>query len=257
MPSSVLTIAHQLTTFLLQRINNFKQKMFLKMDGFFKINWVLLFLFVSLIHTHCKQKPATSSVAIEKEDPIINIEIPGATRLFDGETLANWESTNFGPQGLVYVEDGAIVLEMGDGPTGITWTDSIPNENYEISLEAKRIMGIDFFCGLTFPVQDDFCTFIVGGWGGAVVGLSSIDGLDASENETRKLMRFNKDEWYKIKLRVTSEKIETWINEEKIVDIPYQGRQIGIRPEVELSCPLGIATWKTTGAVRNIYLRIL
>ena len=76
-------------------------------------------------------------------------------------------------------------------------------------------MGIDFFCGLTFPVKEDFCSFIVGGWAGAVVGLSTIDGLDASENETTKLMRFEKDEWYKIKLRVTFEKIETWINEGK------------------------------------------
>ena len=227
------------------------------MNGFFTYNWVLLFLFISLIHTNCKQKPATSSGAIEKVDPNINIEIPGFKRLFDGDTLANWEITNFGPQGEVYVSDGEIVLGMGDGCTGITWKDSFPKENYEISLEAKRVMGIDFFCGLTFPVKDDFCTFIVGGWAGAVVGLSTIDGLDASENETTTLMRFNKDEWYKIKLRVTSEKIETWINEEKIVDIPYKGRQIGIRPEVELSCPFGIATWKTTGAVRNIYLRTL
>jgi hypothetical protein len=231
--------------------------MSLKMNGFFTYNWVLLLLFVALIHTHCKQKPATSSGAIEKVDPNMNIEIPGAKRLFDGETLANWEITNFGPQGEVYVSDGEIVLGMGDGCTGITWKDSIPKINYELSLEAKRIMGIDFFCGLTFPVQDDFCSFIVGGWAGAVVGLSTIDGLDASENETTTIMRFSKDEWYKIKLRVTSEKIETWINEEKIVDISYEGRQIGIRPEIELSCPFGIATWKTTGAVRNIYLRML
>ena len=136
-------------------------------------------------------------------------------------------------------------------------TKKLSKENYEISLEAKRVMGIDFFCGLTFPVNDDFCTFIVGGWAGAVVGLSSIDGFDASENETTTMMGFNKDEWYKLKLRVTSEKIETWINEEKIVDISYDGRQIGIRPEIELSCPFGIATWKTAGAVRNIYLRML
>ena len=231
--------------------------MFLTMNRFFTHNWVLLFLFVSLIYTQCKQKPATSSGAIEQGDANANIEIPGAIRLFDGETLANWEITNFGPQGQVYVSDGAIVLGMGDGPTGITWTDNFPKENYEVSLEAKRIMGIDFFCGLTFPVKDDFCSFIVGGWAGPVVGLSSIDGLDASENETTTMMRFSKDEWYNIKLRVTSEKIETWINEEKIVDLPYQGRKIGIRPEVELSCPFGIATWKTTGAVRNIYLRML
>jgi len=231
--------------------------MFLKMNGFFTYKRILIFLFVSLIHTHCKQKPATSSGVIEKVEPKANIEIPGAKRLFDGETLANWVSTKFGPQGQVYVSDGAIVMRMGDGPTGITWQGSFPKVNYEVSLEAKRMMGIDFFCGLTFPVKDDFCSFIVGGWAGPVVGLSTIDGLDASENETTTLMRFNKDEWYKIKLRVTSEKIETWINEEKIVDLPYQGRKIGIRPEIELSCPFGIATWKTTGAVRNIYLNVL
>ena len=231
--------------------------MFLKMNRLFTYHWTLLFLCVSLMHTHCKQKPATSSGAIEKVDPTMNIEIPGTKRLFDGETLANWEITNFGAQGEVYVSDGEIVLGMGDGCTGITWQESFPKINYELSLEARRILGIDFFCGLTFPVNDDFCTFIVGGWAGAVVGLSNIDGLDASENVTTTLMRFNKNEWYKIKLRVTSEKIETWINEEKIVDIPHKGRQIGIRPEVELSCPFGIASWKTTGAVRNIYLSTL
>ena len=63
--------------------------MFLKMNRFFTYNWVLLFLFVSLIHTNCKQKPATSSGATEKVEPNANIEIPGAKRLFDGETLAN------------------------------------------------------------------------------------------------------------------------------------------------------------------------
>jgi hypothetical protein len=217
----------------------------------------MIFLLVSLINTQCKQKPATSSEVPEKIDPTMAVENPTGRSLFDGETLTNWEITNFGPQGEVYVEDGEIVLSMGDGCTGITWKNGFPKVNYEVSLEAKRMSGIDFFCGLTFPVQDDFCSFIVGGWAGAVVGISTIDGLDASENETTTLMRFNSDEWYSIKVRVTSEKIETWINEEAIVDIPYKGRQIGIRPEVELSCPFGITTWRTTGAVRNIYLRTL
>ena len=227
------------------------------MNRFFTDNWILLFLFVSWINTNCRQRPAALSGAIEKVGQNNNAQVPGAKRLFDGETLANWEITNFGTQGEVYISDGEIVLSMGDGCTGITWTDSFPQTNYELSLEAQRVMGTDFFCGLTFPVKDDFCTFIVGGWAGAVVGLSTIDGKDASENETTTLMRFNKNEWYKIKLRVTSEKVETWINEEKIVNFPYQGRNLGIRPEVELSCPMGIATWQTTGAVRNIYLRML
>ena len=227
------------------------------MKRYYTYNRVLLFLFVALIHMQCKQKPVTSSGAEAKVDPTSNSEIAGAKRLFDGESLANWEITNFGTEGEVYVSDGELVLGMGDGCTGITWADSFPKVNYEVSLEAKRVMGIDFFCGLTFPVNDDFCTFIVGGWAGPVVGLSTIDGLDASENETRTLLRFSKNEWYTIRLRVTIEKIETWINEEKIVDLRYQGRKLGIRPEVDRSCPFGIATWKTTGAVRNMYLRML
>lgn len=227
------------------------------MIAFFTFRWMLPFLIVSSIFVQCKQKPLTSSGVAEKDDLASNGEMPGVQRLFDGQTLTNWEITNFGTEGEVYVSDGEIVLGMGDGCTGITWADSFPKMNYELSLEAKRVMGIDFFCGLTFPVNEDFCSFIVGGWAGPVVGLSTIDGLDASENETFTLKKFTKDEWYRIKLRVTAEKIETWINEEKIVDFPYRGRRLSIRPEVDLSRPFGIATWKTTGAIRNIYLRML
>lgn len=222
----------------------------------FDYKGILVILFASFLFTNCKQRPAATS-GKSQTAAIKSSEIPGVKRLFDGKTLSNWKITDFGPQGEVYVSEGEIILGMGDGLTGITWNDSLPKVNYEISLQAKRIMGIDFFCGLTFPVGDDFCSFIIGGWAGSVVGLSNIDGLDASENETTTHMRFNKNEWYDIKVKVTSERIETWINEEKIVNIEYGGRRIGIRPEIELSCPLGIATWKTTGAVRNIYLRKL
>lgn len=60
----------------------------------------------------------------------------------------------------------------------------MPVMNYELSLEAMRVDGSDFFCGLTFPVGSNFCSFIVGGWGGGVVGLSSLNSEDASQNET-------------------------------------------------------------------------
>ena len=92
---------------------------------------------------------------------------------------------------------------MGDGCTGVTWKGEFPSVNYEVSLEAKKIEGNDFFCGMTFPVGKNPCTLIVGGWGGATVGLSSIDGLDASENSTKTLMKFEKNRWYNIRLVVT------------------------------------------------------
>ena len=181
----------------------------------------------------------------------------GQASLFDGKTLGQWKITDFGGQGDVYVKDGSIILEKGNYITGITWTGPIVRTNYEISLEAMRVSGNDFFCGLTFPVGDRPCTLILGGWGGRLCGLSSIDGFDASENETTTFFPFENGQWYKVFLRVTPEAIEAWLDNEQIVYVIITDRDIDIRIEVELSQPLGIATWRTTGAVRNIRLRKL
>ena len=178
--------------------------------------------------------------------------------LFDGKTLGKWKSTEFGGQGEVAVKDGAIVLPTGSDMSGITWTGKEwPKMNYEIALEAQRVDGSDFFCGLTFAVGDDPCTLILGGWGGTVVGLSNLDGLDAVNNDTTKFVTFKKGQWYKIKVRVTPKNISAWIDDDKTVDADIEGKKIGVRSEVELSKPLGISTWQTTGAVRNIRYRQL
>ncbi len=91
--------------------------------------------------------------------------------------------------------------------------------NYEVALDAMRVMGSDFFCGLTVPVGTNFCSLIVGGWGGSLVGISSLDGMDASENETTKFVSFESGRWYRIRLRVTEKKIEGWIDKDKLVDV--------------------------------------
>ena len=172
--------------------------------------------------------------------------------LFDGKSLTGWEITNFGPQGPVGVSEGNIILGMGDGCTGITWKEEFPAENYEVSLEAMKVDGNDFFCGLTFPVGKDPCTLIVGGWGGTVVGLSSINGMDASENETTTLRQFEKNRWYRIRLKVAGGKIQAWIDDEQVVNFTVGDNMLSIRPEVELSKPFGIASWHTSAALRKI-----
>ena len=146
-------------------------------------------------------------------------------------------------------------MEMGSDMTGVTWTGKPPRNNYEIALEGKRIDGSDFFCTTTFPVGKEHCSLVVGGWGGSVVGLSSIDSYDASENETTKVLSFQKNQWYRVRIRVTDAKIEAWIDDRQIVDQSREGRKFSVRSEVDLSRPLGIATWETTGAVRNMRMR--
>jgi hypothetical protein len=177
--------------------------------------------------------------------------------LFDGKSLGDWKLSKFGTQGSVEVKDGQIVLGFGDGCSGITWAGEFPKTDYEIRLQAMRVDGTDFFCGLTFPVGKDPCSLICGGWGGGVVGLSSIDGEDASENDTTKYKKFDTGKWYDIRVRVTKSRISAWIDKDQMVDEALEGRKISIRSEVEESKPLGIATWKTAGAIRKIEWRKL
>ena len=84
--------------------------------------------------------------------------------------------------------------------------------------------------------------------------MSNIDNMSAVENETTGFVEFEKDRWYRIRLRVGSEKIEAWIDKEQIVDLKTADRKFSIWWEQEPMRPLGIATWNTSGALRNIRL---
>jgi hypothetical protein len=178
--------------------------------------------------------------------------------LFDGKTLGKWSSTKFSGEGAVKVEAGQIVLETGQPLTGITWDgEKLPTTNYEIALQAMRVEGRDFFAGITFPVADSFCSLILGGWGGSVVGLSSINSMDASENETSQSRDFESGRWYNVRIRVTPEKIEGWLDDRQIISQDLKGNKISTRMEVDASQPLGVAAYRTKAALRDIRLRKL
>ena len=176
----------------------------------------------------------------------------------DGEHFTKeeaWRVSEYIGSGEVWVDGDACFLGLGNDMTGITWNGALPSMNYEVTLDAQRVSGDDFFCGLTFPYGKDPCSLIVGGWGGRLVGISSLDYLDASENGTAKWRDFENGKWYSIRLRVTPEKIEAWIDGEQLIDVDTKGHGIGIRFEVEPCRPLGIATWRTEGALKNIRIR--
>lgn len=181
----------------------------------------------------------------------------GWKSLFDGKSLAGWTVPKFGGEGEVRVENGQIVLEMGHTLTGVTCTGEVPRTNYEVSVEGKKIEGNDFFCGIAFPAGDTYLSFVAGGWGGGVVGLSSIDSQPAIDNETMKIMNFEKGRWYRFKVRVTPARIQAWIDAEQVVDLETQDKKLSLHPAMELSKPLGFASYVTTSALRDIKIRTL
>ncbi len=179
--------------------------------------------------------------------------------LFQGQDLTGWRSSNFGADGPVKVVDGSIQLGVGEPLTGVTYQGPcpLPRFNYELRLRARRIAGMDFFCGLTFPYGDSHCTLILGGWGGGVVGLSSLGGRDASENETTRYFSFRKNQWYEVRLRVKEGSITAWIDNEQRVICQVAGRAVATRPEVLRSRPLGIASFRTKAEIKDVALRRL
>ncbi len=218
--------------------------------------YTILLLFV-LVLGACRDSGRPTPPNEPNESDVAGKLQPVETSLFDGRALGQWKITDFGGQGNVYVKDGSIFLEMGNDMTGVTWAGPVVRMNYEITLEAMRVAGSDFFCGLTFPVDANSCSLILGGWGGEVCGLSNLDYYDAYNNETTQIVSFETAKWYRVRLRVTPGKIQAWLDDEKLVDAVTTGRIIDVRPEVDLSQPLGISTWQTAGAIRNIRLRTL
>ncbi len=197
---------------------------------------------------------AVKAAAAAKEGQDKNV-----TSLFDGKTLGGWKKTDFAGAGEVKVENGHLLLEMGDTLTGVTWKDAdkLPKDNYEITLSAMKRKGDDFFCGLTFPVRDSHASFILGGWGGTLVGMSSIDGLDASENETTIYRKFEREKWYKVRLRVAGGKVEGWVDDEQVIDVELKDKKISTRIEVDASRPLGLSTYQVSAAYKDIQLKRL
>jgi hypothetical protein len=247
-----------------------------------RIGWIGFWVLSAglVLAAGCASQPATPAHAPTTEHPAPagpsslpsaepNITLPAAVSqppqpfegegwqsMFDGLTLAGWRETAFAGHGEVLCQKGVMVLTMGDPFTGVNWTNQFPSINYEIALDAMRLMGSDFFCGLTVPVGTNCCSLIVGGWGGSLVGISSLDGMDASENETTKFANFESGRWYRIRLRVTEKKIEGWIDEEKLVDVLTADHRISVRPgDIELSQPIGVAAWQTAAAFREIKYR--
>ena len=186
-------------------------------------------------------------------------EAPKEFVLFNGKSLDDWESVDVGGSGIVELEGGVMIINQGESVSGAIYKKAatLPTTNYEITLEAKRLQGVDFFVGLTFPVGDvkHCATLVCGGWGGSVTGISCIDGFDASDNNTSSYQRYKDDEWYAIKLRVTPDNLSAWLGDKQIIDEDIKDKKISVRPgPIESYLPLSLTTFNTTAALRNIKL---
>lgn len=183
---------------------------------------------------------------------------PGEIKLFDGKTLEGWKVNAREGEGNVAIVEGAMVLDVGTPMTEITCSAAkIPKVDYELTYESRRVEGNDFFSAATFPINGSYLTFVNGGWGGSVTGLSMLNGQSAAENQTNKFVKYENGRWYRFKVQVTSKSIRCLVDGKSVVAIDHHGEQMATRLETRVNQPLGFATYRTRGAIRDIKVRKL
>lgn len=189
---------------------------------------------------------------------------PQTWRLLEAPWLSQWRGAEIAGEGSIAIAANEISLGPGQPMTGVriaAWQDlKLPLTDYAIEFEAQRVEGQDIFAGLTFPVRriDACATLVIGGWGGGLVGISSIDGLNANENSTRGEHAFRNGQWYRFRLEVRDDELKGWLDDRLIINASIKGRTISLRPgQIEQCAPFGLATYLTTGRVRQLTVREL
>jgi len=181
---------------------------------------------------------------------------PATENLFSGTARQGWQPIAFyTPSTFTVLPSNTIACARGKPLSGIVYTNAVPTMNYEVTLEAMRVEGSDFFVGLTLPIGKSFFTVIVGGWGGTLCGISSFDYDDASQNPWSESVALENNRWYTLRVRITPGVLQVFLN-----DTLYRARvefddaaRFSLRPgEIEKSKPFGLTTYETAAHWRNL-----
>jgi Domain of Unknown Function (DUF1080) len=189
----------------------------------------------------------------------------GAISLLDADSQFKWQTSDIPDGGAVDIQSALLRIGPGLPMTGVRFAEDwdalgLPWIDYALTFEARRVEGQDFFATCTFPVGEaNRCvSLVVGGWGGGLVGISCIDQLDASENNTRGEMAFKNGTWYRFRIEVRQDDLQCWINGAPMVNVSIKGRQLNLRSgDIDRCTPLGFATWRTAGEIRSVSIQRL
>jgi hypothetical protein len=174
--------------------------------------------------------------------------------------LAGWTvytGNEFQKPGKVEFRNDTLSISAGDPYGGVSLASDFMKDHYEVSLQARRTGGNDIFCGILFPVGKDYCSMVLGGWGNSLSGLSMINGLFASENETAYPESFTNHVWVDVTLRVSPDAIRVFTGTNEIISQEREDRLIEPYPGLEVFEPFGFFTYETDAEIRRVRVREL
>ena len=177
--------------------------------------------------------------------------------LFNGKDLSGWKLADIWGNGKVEaLSNGVVSCGIGKPLTGIAYTNSFPTMSYEVKMEALRKEGGDFFVAMTLPIETNACTVVIGGWGGGLCGISSIDYMDAAENPYSSGVALTNNVWYTLRVRVTPGLLEVFLNDTlytaKVTFESSSTFSLRAGSDIDKTLPFGLATYATCGLWRNL-----
>jgi hypothetical protein len=180
-------------------------------------------------------------------------------QLFNGKDLSGWKVVEFDDAGKVEVlPDGAVSCTAGKPFSGIAYTNEFPTMSYELKLEAMRVEGSDFFVALTLPIEESFCTVIIGGWGGMVCGISCFNYMSAAENQWTRGIALESNRWYTLRVRVMPNVMQVFLDDKLYhARVEYEkSSQFSLRggSDIDKTKPLGLSSYDTHAKWRNFTL---
>jgi hypothetical protein len=169
-----------------------------------------------------------------------------------------WESVIFGGEGEVEFDGESIRMGFGSPLTAVAWQGAaeLPDE-YEIEVVAARLDGSDFFCALNLPIGEQRASVVLGGWGGALCGLSCVNGEDASMNATRSFRGFDRGQSYRLRVRVDAIQVQAWVDDELLFAQTRDGVEFSLRTEVSPAGRLALSCFQTSARIDAVRWRRL
>lgn len=167
----------------------------------------------------------------------------------------HWESVSLGGEGEVEFDEQGVLMRFGSPLTGVRWLGDALPDSYEVEVRAARIDGNDFFCGLNLPIGTDSATVVLGGWGGALCGLSCIDGMDASMNATRSFQDFSRGEVHVLRVRVDPQEVYAEVDGAELFRHTRGEGVLSLRAEVQPVGSFGVTCFQTTARIESVRWR--
>lgn len=170
-----------------------------------------------------------------------------------GEMVFNrsFEETFGQDAGIWSIKDNTLLQESLSANVRL-WFGSPDWQNYEFTLQARKIGGAEGFLILFRGISDEeFYWYNFGGWNNARHGLEK--GTKGKRWEmvgTPVDGKIEENKWYDIRIRCENEHIQIWLDNKRLLDYKDTAGP-------HLKGRLGLGTWSTQAEYRNIKVKDL